>query len=70
MKTMHLTNLAVEDKTEEVYLGYYKNSLRTHGTLFQQLVVHAANTGFDPLTAPLIWAHGKRAKKIVQRPRV
>ena len=59
-ETMNLTHLAVEPKTRELYERWRVSSMRTHGSLFQQLVIHADRTGFDPVASPLLWPDQKK----------
>lgn len=60
---MQLTSLSVDPKTKATYEHWRNVSRRTHGAMFQQLIIFAAERGFDPNASRVVWPEegGKNA---------
>lgn len=52
---MNLTRMSVDPQTSRIYNTWKKDSRRGHSALFEQLVIHAVESGFDPLKAKIRW---------------
>ena len=54
-KLMSLNGMPVSTKTKEKFYIWKDASKRSNAVLFEQLVIHAEQMGFDPMTAKLEW---------------
>ena len=56
-----IMNLQYEsgDITEDIWRAWKEDSRKTAKVLFKCLLIHAADTNFDPLTCPVKWEEEK-----------